>query len=823
MQIKKTLKKVGAVAGSTLMVGMTMGAAQSLADFPGLFVDEDGTPTSEVVVGSDANTADVVGAVNVAAALGQDTVQTEEMTETVPGAETTSVNGQDTEYTIRSASSDISLTASHYDAFERNYEYDEDAELSVTETAGFTTSDMTEVDHNGDVRLNVGQGDVTYTARFRPEVDVEDSIHLMGEEYEVTGIQNDDDLSLGTAQTHRSLGVGDTVEHGPWSFEIIDIDRDASPQEIFVEVYNDGDFVDDAVLSSDSGWLSDDESWEIDVTRIFTGSQGDRINAETVYTDTSVNDGEEFFLDEDYTVGLTFNSNNNLTHFSLSNDLSTTVLGPDESEEDLDDGQVEAPASGEAFAGPNGYFDLENAGLTDSAEEEIHAENDMQVTWTDGHGFDYEAVKLNEALNNGVDFTEDDSGHFITPSDEGNVPLEFDVSTVDFSSSDVTVDFDYGGYVETAEFDTSSADLTISNGYDSGGDSDVGDTDVNVHNATDSGYGFQPVVLNPDGTNRLDVGVVSDGELHVWDANGQSGDAGYDNTLGNVANSPGYLETDHGAQLWASPYQVNNGDLDTIDAAVNLYALTLGDQHALTVREDPTAAENTAVSFVYENDGTSSTALDSDLDNGQVHSVHEVDDPTASYTVGDSQQFGLTDTDDGEASRTNRGSFVELASPNMAHIFHTEEVRDVHTALGEVTDEGGEDSEVTYEGVTNPDVRGALPDVARLDEEVTSSVRSGSDLILVGGPGVNSLVSNLAEDHDDVRTQSEWQNMHNDEFQVQLVEDAFTDGNHALIVAGYQAQDTRAAASYVSNWRENADELEGAAEVTRSRSEYPSQ
>jgi len=83
MKVKNAIRKVGAVAASTLMVGMTMGAAQSLSEFPGMFVDDDGTPTAQVVVGSQGAVSDVVGAVNVAAALGQATIQTSEQTETV--------------------------------------------------------------------------------------------------------------------------------------------------------------------------------------------------------------------------------------------------------------------------------------------------------------------------------------------------------------------------------------------------------------------------------------------------------------------------------------------------------------------------------------------------------------------------------------------------------------------------------------------------------------------------------------------------------------------------------------------------------------------
>jgi S-layer protein (TIGR01564 family) len=57
MKIKNSIKKVGAVAGTAVMVGMTMGAAASLSDFPEPFV-EDGDVHSQIVVGTDGHQAD---------------------------------------------------------------------------------------------------------------------------------------------------------------------------------------------------------------------------------------------------------------------------------------------------------------------------------------------------------------------------------------------------------------------------------------------------------------------------------------------------------------------------------------------------------------------------------------------------------------------------------------------------------------------------------------------------------------------------------------------------------------------------------------------
>ena len=86
MKVKNSIKKIGAVAGSAMMVGLTMGSAASLAEFPQPFVEDDGTVASQIVVGSSGKVADVVGAVNLAASMGQAAVQTEEQTASVSGA-----------------------------------------------------------------------------------------------------------------------------------------------------------------------------------------------------------------------------------------------------------------------------------------------------------------------------------------------------------------------------------------------------------------------------------------------------------------------------------------------------------------------------------------------------------------------------------------------------------------------------------------------------------------------------------------------------------------------------------------------------------------
>jgi len=838
MQIKKTLKKVGAVAGSTLMVGMTMGAAQSLADFPGMFVDEDGTPTSEVVVGSDANTADVVGAVNVAAALGQDTVQTEERDVPAGSIGDLTVNGDDNEATVRDRLQ-YGITATQYEDLQRNHEYDSDNGLRVTELvdvdttvgAGFAGS---AVDYQAEPRVDVDTGELTYEAIYAPQVEEEQPMYLLGNELELTDVLSDSEVEVGSKVTNRNLEIGDEVEHTDWSAQIDLFDRDN--REVTITVYDDGEQVETVDLLSpnadshttgdDEASFGDDDQFTVRVTRAAsgTGPNGetqDQITLETVFTEQTLEEGEPYYNDDNYEVSNleADQGAGTLGSVTLTPANSMEVLGEDEDQSDLDDGEVEALMPGDTLEGPEGHFNFEFVGLTDAATEMIDFEDGHTVSFTDGnafeHSFDLRADD-DSGLHTGYNVGDGDTGNVIVESRNGNVPLMFEVLTAPDASSSSGNDFhfEYGAYEE----DFALEEAPDSNTIDFDNDGTTGDS--TVYHATNTGYGFTPVVAD-DGEDAIDgwtVGYYRDGFYYFDGGNVPTAES-------NVKAAVDVFHTDHEATLQGegkgvSLYGLSEGDnlwvteTDHDDPSHTIeYDFGDNDAHNVVVYDGTDGSNDiTAGATSVTVDGDDS---DSDQIAGVVAETHGGGTPASTV---------VDDVADGEETLSYFGSAIDLSDETSVSVEYPEEQRSVHTALGEVTEgETSTGTGDTYDAVTNPDVRGALPDVARLDEEVTSSVRSGSDLILVGGPGVNSLVSNLAEDHDDVRTQSEWQNMHNDEFQVQLVEDAFTDGNHALIVAGYQAQDTRAAASYVSNWRENADELEGAAEVTRSRSEYPSQ
>ncbi len=92
------------------------------------------------------------------------------------------------------------------------------------------------------------------------------------------------------------------------------------------------------------------------------------------------------------------------------------------------------------------------------------------------------------------------------------------------------------------------------------------------------------------------------------------------------------------------------------------------------------------------------------------------------------------------------------------------------------------------------DFPAVTPNVGKLDTEVSSGDKSNYNLILVGGPAINSLVAELA-DAGKTLTLDQWRTDYVDKAIVQVVEDAFATGRVALIVAGYEAQNTRDAAA----------------------------
>jgi hypothetical protein len=105
-------------------------------------------------------------------------------------------------------------------------------------------------------------------------------------------------------------------------------------------------------------------------------------------------------------------------------------------------------------------------------------------------------------------------------------------------------------------------------------------------------------------------------------------------------------------------------------------------------------------------------------------------------------------------------------------------------------------------GASGSVVKSATPvktALGKLDTEILPADRTTKNLILVGGPAVNDLVKELA-DGSKTKNRDWYVAQGAGTALIELVADAFTTGKSALVVAGFNAADTRAATSALQNY-----------------------
>ncbi|MFB6203524.1 MAG: S-layer protein, partial [Candidatus Nanohaloarchaea archaeon] len=177
------------------------------------------------------------------------------------------------------------------------------------------------------------------------------------------------------------------------------------------------------------------------------------------------------------------------------------------------------------------------------------------------------------------------------------------------------------------------------------------------------------------------------------------------------------------------------------------------------------------------------------------------EDFKVSYSSGDVNKVlldGLSDlSSDNKEARTSFGTVVSTGSRGPVSVTHPEKKLQARFAFGSVS----ESSSGTVKTPTS------WPDSAALDSEVSQGERQSQDLILVGGPAVNDLTQQLAQ-AGKTWTQDQYQ-ANPDVGILDLVNDAFAQGEHALVVAGAQAEDTTAAADFLANYQDHAERLQG--------------
>jgi hypothetical protein len=363
-----------------------------------------------------------------------------------------------------------------------------------------------------------------------------------------------------------------------------------------------------------------------------------------------------------------------------------------------------------------------------------------------------------EAFSHTLDVRDfDDFPDDTDTSDEGGI-----VSPVNEGASDTTVYFDAEGHPVEVDWDSSAATATLS--YKSWSQ-DVDLSTVDDPAAYETGYGFS-VDVNVDDVDTAGDGTGTDGN----------------NDLIIQSSDDTTLDTQHGSTI-----QHDDGTGWTDD--------TNGD------------------GGVVVDEGGSGVQVFADFD-GSTTDEELVE-------LGDDNDFSATNvwalSSENSQTRTNFGSVVKTGSDlASATVTVPEERLQVQHALGALETTSGGDE--TYEAIGE---RGALPNMARLDGEVTESVRSNNHLVLVGGPAVNTLTETL---HDDGALDLSDVADAESGAVLQVVEDAFAEGNHALVVAGYAADDTRSASQYLANYADHEQALSDAGDrMVLTEADYPAE
>jgi hypothetical protein len=939
MKVKNTIKKVGAAAASTLMVGMTLGSAASLADFPGLFLDDDGTPTSQIVVGSQGNVGDVVGAINVAAALGQATIQTEEKTETVSasgspgwsatdGATLDSVNqnlyagddAHDVRETLTADDLDVLEGGTVTDPSGNQYDYDHYIDVG---TAGNQIQYGGTSDQDPMMRTNFGTNTM-YTAKtvFQDNLNTTlaagEPIELFGKTYQLssdTSELSSSKLTLFGGGQDTSLQVGDsttvTVDGTDFDVTLNGITNDdkadltingnnyvkgsgttltVSDTTIFVDsvkVYTIPENTGSVQLSFGS-----QKTVMEDGKAVRTGSDQSKIKGTSV---TMKGSGEEVSTVE-VAVSQDTDDEKNLDQGESFDDpvfetfsMAFEGLNPDTTAGEGD--EVEVMASGD----DNAEVSFPKGGSTHSVNFAHWDSGSTSLNLADGDNNNIRVVEGASVADD--EYTVLESGEFRRFVQVTDITVSEDVGGQGNNEDEATVSFEdaitgtsYEVTLETAD------DGTGQTGVNSLGDWDTSDKIIDGQTYTVSvegvsagsggsvdSLGFTDSESGWDVYNGLEtsggamVHMTAESSTLTIDGSGSSSTPTSAVTIhlpsGDVdvwASSVDSTSADAGESVEVDTDQDGTSDVTVAEGSAGTF--TVGDVEYAVEADGDAGADDDMVDYTWllgDSDGTTGDTSSSDLVRSPgVHVVEEENDQDNQNALFVSAAFDGNSNDDervevgnafssGNGGDTGTAAFVSIgpdywsglqthdSDSDMAsgvdrygtHVIEDQSSAGTYTFhypdnqpaaglafLGEggslSAGGSGGSASVTYNAVANDNLMGMLPDMAKTDQEVSSSDRNSQDMILVGGPAVNSLVADLAADGKtwDLDT---WRNQHQDEALVQLVEDAFSQGNHAMIVAGYAEQDTRGAAKYVAEYSAHQSDLQGNNQVTLTQAMYP--
>ena len=814
----KTMQKIKAIAagvGGLLMAGATLMTPVLAEQTIGQAFSSMNPENTIVVVGQNAKVSDVVGAIAVAAELGQHGA-------TVTGSAT-------------QAAAEVSGGVALYDANTKLYMGDPINEVKNTLTAKDLPNILkkgTLEDDDGNTYdysqyLHIGSNDIefkqeesdkdpviavqmstsdsaplyTYELDFNKEVDFtkqDDNRNIMagntldigGTTFTIGSETTSTQLVLYKASQTITLNAGGekTVNVNGQSYDVKVIGFDSNNDEVVLNVNG----ATDSVREGNSRKIGGLEIYAKTVTSWNNGADGVavlQVGSEKV----TLEDGQPVMLgdNEDEVDGteVHFVAGDSASPVTTLSTIKIDVYAPDSDNDYI--------AEGSSFTDPvfgtfKLRFDSVSPELKDNSRDEISMKNDgdtkAYVSFKDQDGtsrtlyfakLDSGSLKLednngyNMYLYEGANVTEDDV-IALNPGDSAYTHLV----KVDRIKTD-----DTDGYVEFKDELTGDTYKTREGKFDAANDElDLivdGKTYKVYYQGTDANGNNYVTVNYPD--NKVEIYPtfkLNDGEELAI-----TGDlTGLNIAAGSTLVLPtGTLDTSTLDNGTTNTVTVGNVKYKvTTDSSNNVIEISLYDTSnpavLLREEEDDNNVQNAVIVPTGLFDSNTKVGFDAPI-----------------YTASTKYTDVGTANDDITAYLDYYGTYAEYDQTDDNHpivnIWYPDTQMYAKLAIGSNPEFG---AAAASSGTVN--FKPVTPSIAKMDSEVSSSDKASKNLILVGGPAINSLVAELA-DEGKTLTLDQWRSDYVNKAIVQVVDDAFANGEVALVVAGYSAQDTRNAVS----------------------------
>ncbi len=790
MKLKRAIKRIVALGTGATMVGATILGAMAqadytLADYPQPFI-EDGSFNGLIVVGAEAKTEDVLGSIDIATSLQYSAT----VKKAVPGTGTTiDVEGEGVK--IETDSNEVAIGDS-LQSIKSDLD-EQDLPNLLAEGVFVNDGDDESTEYDYEQQLEFGPGDdasVTYL-KDRDYVD-EDNPYLMLYSPEGSGnyfMKYTLDFTKNAESDISASSSGCGTQYELCDFEDTKIEMLGTEYDVTKAEYNGG------VLTWEMmGGVTLNSMYEGE-TKTFTVSGVDYEVTVDIISDTG----------SDESVILTVNGESTKELFK---DQTATVAGIE-----LGIKQVMGNEAGEAGAGR----DLVQFYL--GAEKVVLTDDDVAADWTSDCT---EVTVGGDTVDNlCVDWTASESSSVLTVQ---KMELIWFPENNIFETEEVDTVFPGPG-----EFDVSFEGMTSSGDeetviFEAHGDENIqltvpieaGETtfDVLVSNGTTGNMGwagFGESTTAGDGVLHVENGTVTAGD-YILLSNEDERETRLvlldDVSTDNVTTLEDYTTgTEYEKSCGASACTINVGDLsvrfdsvdssgsETAELAANDVSAKIYTKEGLTIDLGSSPSGTTHDFTVTEEDENGALGLGGSFtveagftgDDAHVSDVTDVDAfetaPGASnwyWEEGDSElysgysKFGTKVLWDQSGDQHS----VELVYPGAeshANVF-------VKAESAVVTEGGGSG---TYDEVQRIEVGAAV-----LDTEVSDL--EAQNTIVVGGPCVNTLAAELMGNPADCTEGFEMGTA-----MVKLFQ--HDDDNVALLVAGYNAMDTRRASRVVAN------------------------